>query len=1241
MAYDNNQKDFSLPSGKDSGKRESSEFLPKYFRTPVNQKFLHSTLDQLISQGTLEKLNAYYGRKITDAYKASDLYVPEVDADRENYKFEPSVVQQDDLGNVNFYSDYIDFVNQVKNFNGDVTNHSVLNAQEYYAWSPRIDWDKFVNYREYFWMPYGASAVTITGQQRNVVSTYTVTKSDQTDNYAYIFTPDGLTANPTLKLYKGQTYKFDINAEGLPFVIRTQRILDASYNVTDGIDVQSVEKGIMTFQVKDSAPEKLYYGSDNDINAWGLIQIYAIEENSSIDVANEIIGKKNYTTADGVELSNGMKINFAGTVTPSQYAEKDYFVEGVGEAIQLIDTQELEVKSAFTDVTPIPFDSQNFDTVGFGTATSYAVDKDYIVINRSSPDRNPWARHNRWIHKSVIEASAKANGQTANIDQATRARRPIIEFEAGIKLYNFGFKAKTNIDLIDTVTTDAMSDVEGSQGFYIDGIALTNGMNVIFSADTDPLVKDKIFEVKFIDFTEGTTTTKQISLVEVTGGSPVEGDTVLTTDGKKNQGKWYWYTGTTWKVGQEKTAVNQTPLFDLFDDNGVSFTDSILYPNSSFLGNKIFTYVEGTGTADTELGFPLTYSNVENIGDIVFDFNLLNENYTYQSQNLSGTLNSETAFLKKYDATGNFKTVNGWTKAPTDSFQKVNRQYVATSSLMNNFAIDVYNQSGDLNDLTANVFVNNVKKIENTDWSFLRIDGIAYINFTKDLNVDDVVVIRTNSATPKNANGHYEFPTNLQSNPLNAKTTKFTVGQVTDHVKSITNELVDIEGVTPGVSNLRDFPNASAYGRKFLQHSGPMPLASFLLDNRQVDLINSISTSQYDYFKFKRTFIKAMDDLGFDGTPSQTVDKILSKINKDNNNNLPYFKTDMMGIGAFKTTTHTILDLDNKFFALSSSFNLTTLSTKAVYVYHNGTQLTHDIDYVFSDGFVQITKTVALDDTIVINEFETTNGTHIPATPTKLGLYPKYAPKKYLDTTAVTPLNVLQGHDGSVMVAFNDFRDDVILEMEKRIFNNIKCTYDEELFEIKSFIPRAYSKNKFTLESINKTLLGDFNEWLTFIGNEDYTANTYWAEDNSLTWNYSNMVSPNDTNILGFWRGVYNHAYDTDRPNITPWEMLGYTIEPSWWSSVYGPAPYTKDNLILWQDLEKGIVREPNKKIVVKENYKRPGLASHIPVDSEGNIRSPFDSAYARGAVLQLTKQKFKFGDHSPIENTWRTSSIS
>jgi hypothetical protein len=50
---------------------------------------------------------------------------------------------------------------------------------------------------------------------------------------------------------------------------------------------------------------------------------------------NEVLGKKNYTTATGVALSNGMKVNFQRHSYSYQYAEGDYYVEGVGEAIQL------------------------------------------------------------------------------------------------------------------------------------------------------------------------------------------------------------------------------------------------------------------------------------------------------------------------------------------------------------------------------------------------------------------------------------------------------------------------------------------------------------------------------------------------------------------------------------------------------------------------------------------------------------------------------------------------------------------------------------------------------------------------------------------------------------------------------------------------------------------------------------------------------------------------------------------
>ena len=37
--------------------------------------------------------------------------------------------------------------------------------------------------------------------------------ADNVDNNAYLFTPDGLTQNPTITLYRGITYKFDIDTQ--------------------------------------------------------------------------------------------------------------------------------------------------------------------------------------------------------------------------------------------------------------------------------------------------------------------------------------------------------------------------------------------------------------------------------------------------------------------------------------------------------------------------------------------------------------------------------------------------------------------------------------------------------------------------------------------------------------------------------------------------------------------------------------------------------------------------------------------------------------------------------------------------------------------------------------------------------------------------------------------------------------------------------------------------------------------
>ena len=351
MAYDDNQNEYPLP-GERPNKRESAEFLPRYFRTEPNRKFLASTIDQLLSPGVAEKLSGYIGRRHARAFKNTDNYIPDFSTNRENYQLEPSVVIKDSLDNVTFFKDYNDYINQLDSFGGSVKDHSRLNAGEYYAWNPNIDWDKFVNYREYFWLPTGPDSVDVFGETRDIESTYSVRIEENNDNTVYKFSPPGLTQNPSLTLYRGVTYRFDIDTPGFPIAFATSRKLNDNGEFTaiysDGQtkieeleddntqEVEFVENGYIEFTVPLNAPDVLYYVSSTNIDTSGLIKVYDLVDATFIDV-DEIIGKKSYKTEAGFELSNGMKVKFRGTVTPAKYAESEWYVEGVGEKIKFID----------------------------------------------------------------------------------------------------------------------------------------------------------------------------------------------------------------------------------------------------------------------------------------------------------------------------------------------------------------------------------------------------------------------------------------------------------------------------------------------------------------------------------------------------------------------------------------------------------------------------------------------------------------------------------------------------------------------------------------------------------------------------------------------------------------------------------------------------------------------------------------------------------------------------------------
>jgi hypothetical protein len=1265
MAYDKNQNDFPLPAGQNP-ERKSSNFLPKYFRTDANNKFLQSTVDQFINEGVVEKLNSFVGKRSAKARIPADTYLSDVSPERENYQFEPSVVYKDELDNLKFFADYNDYIGQIQNFKGNIANQRILNQQESYSWDPSIDWDKFSNFREYYWLPMGPLPIKVAGQNEKVTSTYNVETVDDAGSVSYVFFPDGLTRNPTVDLYRSQEIRIEINTPGFPFALATSRDFDDndpllgvdqqnnSVLYTQGIkkfkyddvgqlvetDDEYIENGVILFTPDEDTPDELFYINQRDVNISGLINIYYIDENSTIDVEKEILGKRDYTTSRGIKLSNGMKLYFVGNALPEKYNSGYWYVEGVGTAIKLVNENDLEVPAVFTSLEPVPFDNNayGYDRFPYEDAASYPANKDYITINRSSADRNPWSRYNRWFHKDVIETSAREVGVEPELNQDARAKRPIIEFDAGLKLFQHGNVAKQNVNLVDTTTKDVFSTIEGLEGYIVDGVTLTDGMRILFTADTDALVAGKIYKVNFINFGQETKK-RQISLVEETDSNPQEGECVLSLAGNSNAGQMFYYSNGKWNASQKKTQINQSPLFDLFDKEKTSFADEIAYIASSFAGNKIFSYATGTGSNDVELGFPLKYKNIANVGDIVFDFDLLQKSFTYQD-NLQNQFEKTTdvGFVEVYNSVSNtISYKNAWTKTVDNELTKqgVVRLY---ENQKNNFEIDVYeNQSLPVYE---KVYVNGVKKYKNKD--YVVVDGINFkeVKFNKDLSVDDLVVIKSYSLSPKNQNGFYEIPQNLESNPLNNNVLQFTLGEVNSHVESIVENNSAFEGIYPGPSNLRDQKFVSQYGTRFMQHSGPANLAIYHITNKTANVVKSIEFASKEYSKFKQQFIKESELTGFHGSAAKHVDIIMNNLNKDKNQDFSFFASDMVAYKPSVTTVHTIEYNGEAYFALSESFDLSTLTNQAVYVYLNEEHLIYNIDYVFEDGFVKVTRNLVEDDEITVIEYNNTNGCYIPPTPSKLGLLPSFVPEQFVyTTTSGNTVNMIRCHDGSMTRAYDDYRDELILELELRIYNNIKSLYNADILDFYDFQP-GYSRNTgISKQEIDSILLKDFSNWLEKASNPDYSDSSFWDNSNAFTYNYSNSTDLNGVPLQGSWYNIYMHYFDTSKPNTRPWEMLGFDTAPTWWESQYGPAPYTSNNTILWNDLRDGLIREPGKAIVINKKFARPILNKIVPVNEYGQLIDPLESGLCKNFVLLESKQSYKFGDQAPVERAWRESS--
>jgi hypothetical protein len=187
-------------------------------------------------------------------------------------------------------------------------------------------------------------------------------------------------------------------------------------------------------------------------------------------------------------------------------------------------------------------------------------------------------------------------------------------------------------------------------------------------------------------------------------------------------------------------------------------------------------------------------------------------------------------------------------------------------------------------------------------------------------------------------------------------------------------------------------------------------------------------------------------------------------------------------------------------------------------------------------------------------------------------------------------------------------RDEILLEFEKRVFNSAKAEFREanalpEL-NIYTLKPGAFRETGYTTSEWASLKRYYFSNWSSS-NKIDYVTNEFYSDSNEWTWNYRG-----NTDLPGHWRGWYEHYYDTVRPHTHPWEMLAFFEKPSWWDSQYG-TDYSSANTAMWDDLEEGIIRQGRREnltadaYLLNNPYRREGLHLVVPVDSNGELRTP------------------------------------
>jgi hypothetical protein len=1205
---------------------KSSTFLPGLFNTDLNKKWLDSTLDQMLSKGELEDINAYIGstkgkyRAEGDTYLTDDPHI----ANRVKTQFAPASVSLDADGSPLYVITFDDVANAVSN-TFETYNYGAAYSTQAYNFAPPIDVDKFVNYTSYVWAPdmpiYVAQSSEIDINSINGQVTFLFTddvnsfwlqngqRIKMPDNSTYMITGVGKHINLIKIIDENKTlvYPFETKASS----VKTVGIWDKEENGSHVEPYDSMHWDIGFLAITSDEKDYIVIDrNDSSQSAWSRNNHWVHRNTLSemLDlcgiIESDIMQPSRRAVRPIIEFNANLeKYNMSNDYVGSI----NYLLQDVSQIPEYIKVGDHVVFATQPQIIKV-FNGTDFDAVKNvadnssailinGWASTLSEFGDYVDITFNGMSWEFAQQKTHMNQHPLFELFDTDGNNIATYNETTFT---------GSKL--FGYKIGTGL-----------ADKELS--FPLVRKDMPNGAEIVF----ENYLHSERYNTR--DIVSNTYVTAR----EIKGYYYYKEDSVLKTGLEQR------INPLTAKHFEQQTA----------DGNDITFA---VGRNSWDVEREFIIELTGNDWKLTQLFSNGIYSSITDVNIA------LTKNRTYEFHNLA---EGKAVVIHRVNETPRYENGNVDTTYQVDLsvFTDDNIKLSVVDSNDN-----VFGQCGTIALIDDDaIYYHNVKVngtlLHTTEYT---INDNSIIIPSSILSAGDIVDLEyySNSTTESN---DIQVPEITSHNVHNTIPTEFTLSETINHWSSLIEHNPLHEGDAFGMNNAHRLPQYKNIGGEITLHADTAVGYDITLSDNSLDVEHALYSQAKDWWAFKQRVIAqtrrlwasnayySVRQLTSDAIAYVMANRSSSTTYKNSNmlyNNDAIVQEYSIAYGESNIVIDSVKNAnDHMYVYLQTEINGDTIDR----------QLELNVDYTLNGK--KLTLVVPVESSVILRVYQFNNNdeSNIPQSLTKLGLSHVYKPQ-VVD-------GVLFCHDGSRYVLNSTFTTEldslyntmsatfdpiaaVLYDIEKRIYSGLS---QEQVYTDVSWLAPAQHRSRWFS---NLTHVEDqftykyYKQWLAQTGRSEQTEYPDATDTEGWTWNYSGIDYGHHigNDVPGYWEGAYTVLFDTSTPHITPWQMLGFSDKPLWWDEQYSWTDSAKRSKLL-SALKHGIVSCPNEPVRTNLNFARYYWLweARCPVDINGNLRPPKDVLIELPSDRFISSdlaQPFKFSDWSPAQMEWRNSAL-